>query len=134
MAYSVPGMFWKLILPPSVTISTRAAWSVVTRPSSPEKWVVLTEYSRTPPSSCAEEMRKMLGQSGHGLLSGSRSSGGRGRISNCVTERAPWRWAVPRQSAPVSPPPMMTTFLSFAVMKSRSGTVSPWERRFWSVR
>ena len=25
--------------------------------------------------------------------------------------RAPWRWAVPRQSAPVSPPPMMTTCL-----------------------
>src|SRR6056297_3947540 len=38
-------------------------------------------------------------------------SGGLGRISSWVTEAAPCRWAVPRQSAPVSPPPMITTCL-----------------------
>ena len=42
-------------------------------------------------------------------LAVARSSGGHGMISSCVIEAAPWRCAVPRQSAPVSPPPMMTT-------------------------
>ena len=32
-------------------------------------------------------------------------------ISSWVTDAAPWRVAVPRQSAPVSPPPMITTCL-----------------------
>ena len=32
-----------------------------------------------------------------------------------MTERAPWRWAVPRQSAPVSPPPMMIDVLAAGV-------------------
>ena len=54
-----------------------------------------------------------------------RSSEGRGRISSCVTERAPWRWAVPRQSAPVSPPPMMTTSLPAAVIGTSSTARSP---------
>ena len=50
----------------------------------------------------------MRGHSGHGL-SASRSLGGSAMISSWWTERAPWRCAVPRQSAPVSPPPMITT-------------------------
>jgi glutamate synthase (NADPH/NADH) small chain len=33
-----------------------------------------------------------------------------------LMEAAPWRWAVPRQSAPVSPPPMITTCLPCAVI------------------
>ena len=37
-------------------------------------------------------------------------------ISNWWTDAAPWRWAVPRQSAPVSPPPMITTRLPSAVI------------------
>ena len=37
-------------------------------------------------------------------------------ISSWWTDAAPWRWAVPRQSAPVSPPPMMTTRLPLASM------------------
>ena len=36
-------------------------------------------------------------------------------ISRLVTERAPWRCAVPMQSAPVSPPPMTMTSLPAAV-------------------
>ncbi len=36
-------------------------------------------------------------------------------MSNWWTDAAPWRWAVPRQSAPVSPPPMMMTFLPSGV-------------------
>ncbi len=57
----------------------------------------------------------MSGHSGQGVES-ARWSGGRGMISNWWTEAAPWRWAVPRQSAPVSPPPMMTTRLPAAVI------------------
>ncbi len=52
---------------------------------------------------------------GHGWCGG-RVVGGFGMISSWVTERAPWRWAVPTQSAPVSPPPMTTTCLPSAVM------------------
>ena len=37
--------------------------------------------------------------------------GGRGRMSSCVTEMAPWRNEVPMQSDAVSPPPMTTTCL-----------------------
>jgi len=44
-----------------------------------------------------------MGHMGHGV-EGERSSGGFGSSSNWVTESAPWRWQVPRQSAPVSPP------------------------------
>ena len=44
-------------------------------------------------------------------LSAARVSGGIGISSSWCTARAPWRCAVPRQSAPVSPPPMMTTSL-----------------------
>ena len=40
-------------------------------------------------------------------------------ISSWVTEAAPWRSAVPRQSAPVSPPPMMTTCLPSALIGGR---------------
>ena len=36
-----------------------------------------------------------------------------------VTDAAPWRWAVPTQSAPVSPPPMTTTCLPEASMSER---------------
>ena len=43
---------------------------------------------------------------------GARASGGRGSSSSWCTLLAPCRWAVPRQSAPVSPPPMMMTCLS----------------------
>ena len=66
----------------------------------------------------------MFGHSGQGLLA-ARFSGGRGSSSSWCTLRAPWRWAVPRQSAPVSPPPMMITCLSLAVMKSSSAISSP---------
>ena len=43
------------------------------------------------------------------LFSAGDSGGGIGISSSWCTARAPWRCAVPRQSAPVSPPPMMTT-------------------------
>ena len=58
-------------------------------------------------------MRSCSGHSGHGVC-GARSSGGSGMISNWWTEAAFWRWQVPRQSAPVSPPPMITTRLPVA--------------------
>ena len=44
-------------------------------------------------------MRSCIGQSGHGV-SGERSSGGFGMISNWCTETGFCRWQVPRQSAP----------------------------------
>ena len=60
-------------------------------------------------------------------------SGGIGMISSWVTDLAPWRNDVPMQSEPVSPPPMTTTFWSFAKMSLASmmaGGVSPATRRF----
>ncbi len=48
-------------------------------------------------------------------------------ISSCVIDAAPWRVEVPRQSAPVSPPPMMTTFLPVA--RIWSSTSSPSDAR-----
>ena len=46
-------------------------------------------------------------------------------ISSCVIEAAPWRVDVPRQSAPVSPPPMITTCLPSAVIWLRRTRSSP---------
>src|SRR5438552_359481 len=60
----------------------------------------------------------MFDHVGHGLV-GARESGGRGRISNWWIDAAPWRCAVPRQSAPVSPPPMITTRLPDVVTRAR---------------
>src|SRR4051794_38629277 len=45
-------------------------------------------------------------------------------ISSWVTESAPCRCAVPRQSAPVSPPPMITTCLPVAVIGGSSSSPS----------
>ena len=42
-----------------------------------------------------------------------------------MTSLAPWRFEVPRQSEPVSPPPRITTRLSFRAMKVSSGMMSP---------
>ena len=81
--------------------------------SSPRNAVVVTAKSRSPPSSWADDVRRISGQVGHGL-SPTRVAGGSGMISSWWTARAPCRWAVPRQSAPVSPPPMMTTCLPAA--------------------
>src|ERR1017187_2904539 len=81
----------------------RTACNCFTRPcSSPVNFTVETLQSRTPPSSCELSTRSCMGQRGHGV-EGERSSGGLGNSSNCVTEAAPWRWVVPRQSAPASP-------------------------------
>src|ERR671926_108884 len=54
----------------------------------------------------------MRGQSGQVRWSG--LSGGRGPWVSTFTEEQPSRWALPRQSALVSPPPRMTTFLPAA--------------------
>ena len=51
------------------------------RPFSPWNRLVMIEYSRSPPSSWADETRKMFDHCGQGLF-GARSSGGRGTISN----------------------------------------------------
>ena len=64
----------------------------------------------------------MFGHVGHGLSVG-RWSGGRGSSSIWMTDFAPWRCTVPRQSAPVSPPPRMITRLPSAEMKRSSGIV-----------
>ena len=66
----------------------------------------------------------IIGYVGHGLVSGPRASGGVGMISSWVTEAAPCRCAVPRQSAPVSPPPMITTCLPWALIGGSSSSPS----------
>ena len=87
---------------------------------------MVTEKIRSPPSSSAEEVRRISGQVGHGL-SPVRSVGGSGMISSWCTLRARWRWTVPRQSAPVSPPPMITTCLPSAEIGDASRQPS-WTR------
>ena len=52
----------------SVFISTRTVSSAVTRPSSPRNRLVLIAYSRTPPSSWAEETRKTFDHCGQGFV------------------------------------------------------------------
>ena len=93
--------------------STRTQCSVVTRPFSPENFVVITAKSRSTPSSWLDEVRSFIGHCGQvsGLFS---FSGGCGMISKLVTDSAPWRIEVPMQSEPVSPPPITTTCLSVA--------------------
>ena len=53
----------------------------------PKRWV-LTEKTRSPPSSCAEDVRYISGHPGHGV-DGARDCGGSGMISSCVTDSAP---------------------------------------------
>ena len=52
-------------------------------------------------------MRNNGGYIGQGAVSG-RISAGLGMISSCTTSLAPWRRTVPKQSAPVSPPPRIS--------------------------
>ena len=58
-------------------------------------------------------------------------------ISSCVIEAAPWRFEVPMQSEPVSPPPMTMTCLPLAVSVPRGAarvSSSPALRLFCWVR
>ncbi len=84
---------------------------------------MVTEKMRSPPSSRAAEVRRMSGQVGQGLSLG-RAGGGSGMISSWWTLSARWRWTVPRQSAPVSPPPMITTCLPSAEIGDASSDPS----------
>ncbi len=75
---SVPSTFSKR---PS-TIFTSCATNARTLPcSSPTNFSVFTLNTRSPPSSCADDTRKMFDHCGHGFV-GARFSGGRGRISS----------------------------------------------------
>ena len=64
-----------------------------------------------------DEVRSFSGQFGQVIILSS-ALGGIARISSCVTLSAPWRMEVPMQSEPVSPPPITTTFLPAARMRS----------------
>ena len=115
---SVPGI--STILRPCH--STRMARSVSTLPSRPTNSLVAIDQSRLQPSSCELEVRSFIGQLGQ--VSGRFScTGGLGITSICVTDKAPWRFDVPTQSEPVSPPPITITCL--AVARSCSGNTSP---------
>ena len=83
------------------------------RPCRRRAWSAPRSRARTP-SSCDDEVRSFSGQSGQvsALFS---CSGGCGMISSWVTEAAPWRFEVPMQSEPVSPPPITMTCLPLAV-------------------
>ena len=80
--------------------------------------------ARSPPSSCAPEVRRISGQRGHGVRSSGRSGGGSGSSSNWVIEAGSSRCELPRQSAPVSPPPMITTCLPAAEIGVVGGHVA----------
>ena len=103
---------------------------------SPTTRLVSTAQSRATPSSWLDEVRSFSGQSGQVSALFSRS-GGLGMISSWVTEAAPWRFEVPMQSEPVSPPPMTMTCLPFAVIVPRGAariSSSPALRLFCWVR
>ena len=70
----------------------------------------------------------LYGQNWHAVVSPARFPGGAGKSSICRTLAAPWRWAVPTQSEPVSPPPRTITCLPRA--STGSATSSPATRRF----
>ena len=78
------------------------------------------------------EVRWIRGHCGHGFAVMSRACGGWGLWSSWVTLTAPCRFAVPRQSAAVSPPPMMTTRLPAASIGVTAN--SPVRTRFASGR
>ena len=68
-----------------------------------------------------------MGQYGHTLVAVlSSTSAGLGITSICVTLAAPWRLAVPTQSAPVSPPPMTTTCLPLALIGFFASPATSW--------
>src|SRR6478735_7997540 len=72
--------------PPGIRLpSTR--FSPVTLPSRPSMDVELTPNTRSPPSSCAAEMRSISGYVGQGV-DGSRVGGGITWMSNWVTDAA----------------------------------------------
>ena len=129
---SLPGISFisKRPVSSSLTHSTREHSSSFRLPSSsPTKRFVVTLKSLSPPSSWALEVRNIVAHCGHGLVS-MRVSDGRGMISIWMMLAAPWRCAVPRQSAPVSPPPIMTTFLPFTSMVSSGENSWPRNLRF----
>ena len=67
---SVPSTGSNIGRPSRITISTSRPCNVRTLPSSsPVNLSVPTEKTRSPPSSCAEEVRKISGHCGHGLES-----------------------------------------------------------------
>ena len=118
IANSLPGTSTIFIAPSaSFCHSTRAAIELVDLAVRPSKRLVATAQSREQPSSCDDDVRSLIGQ--YGQVSGLFScSGGCGSSSNCVIDAAPWRFDVPTQSEPVSPPPMTTTCLPVAMIWS----------------
>ena len=85
---SLPGRSFITGRPLSVCQSSRTARSARTRPlASARNAFVLIEKSRTTPSSCDDDVRRIIGQLGH--ASGGRSFGGSGSSSNWWTDRAP---------------------------------------------
>ena len=79
-----------------------------TCPFLPTKRVEDKLHRRVQPSSWLLLVFRIRGYCGQGV-SGLWPAGGFGRISICVTLRAPCRLLVPMQSLPVSPPPMTST-------------------------
>ena len=97
------------------------------RPCRRRAWSAPRSRARTP-SSCEDEVRSFSGQSGQVSALFSRS-GGCGMISSWVTEAAPWRFEVPMQSEPVSPPPITTTCLPLARERAARARRAPRRRR-----
>src|SRR3546814_5363674 len=80
--------------------------------------VCSSDLSRSQTSSYEDGVRSFSGQSGQFSVLFS-FAGGLGMISSWVTDAAPWRFEVPTQSDPVSPPPITTTCLPVAVIDPR---------------
>src|SRR5262249_35609967 len=70
--------------------SRRTPCSFFTLPcASPENDFVLMLQSRITPSSCEDDVRRIIGQYGHGAISSVRVAGGGGSSSNWCTDLQP---------------------------------------------
>src|SRR5690554_6769193 len=113
---SVPASSKNCILPFSSFHSISTIFRPVTFPcSSRVNSLVNTDHILSAPSSWEEEVLSVMGHSGHGFNC-VLCWGGLDNNSSCITEAAPCRLEVPIQSLPVSPPPITSTCLPFALM------------------
>ena len=94
---------------------------------------MLIAYSRTPPSSCAEETRKTLDHCGQGS-SACAMSGGRGTISNWWTLRQPLAMDGAQAVGPGVAAADDDHVAVAGEMNARSSIASPATRRFCFVR
>ena len=118
------GFITGLPVPASGSHSTSSTSAPVTLPFFPMNLRVDRPHLRVHPSSWLLLVFRTRGHCGHGVA-GFSPTGGFGIISICVTLEAPLPDARADAVASVSPPPITSTFLPFALMRASFGKVCP---------